>query len=614
MKLLHLLTTGAFILVMACAPSPLERALRQAGDNRPELERVLDHYAASPADSLKFQAARFLIENMPGHYTLVGEEVDSLRKKIDAAPAASYYFRKVMDIALCNVEDIELEAQKLYDVRHISADFLIHHIDRVFECREQFPWLQELPCDLFFEYVLPYRFRNERLDSWIDSLRMDFEKLQNILEADDTRYTLWNTCLAVTLNTIPFPTAHPVIEEVLRQSLQTDCRNMAAKDYFQGRVSMLPVAIDFFPHYANRNGYHYWVAAISPEMRKIDIPNVMERRAAKVYREMFSVQPHVVPPRGEYVPDFFRNPFYKDVTDEYFRTADVHVNPVREVRKRPRYAYLCSFCNLVWETSAIGEWTAQGIDFANMGRNIVYLPAYFRLTKLVPLDYPLVLTAAGDVRRLVPDTTRLLSVRLERKYPTRENLIQYVKDLIPTEVDVFNTPKASATDTLTRAFAPHKACLNFPVDTCRRYRYWRVKLPFGIDCAEIAFLDEQGRSIHAQVDNKFAALVDGDPLTNQPSSYSKTERITFDFGRPVAVSRVVLLPRGDGNGIYPGDEYELFYHDLDGWQSLGRRTATDYFLDYDNLPANALYWLHNHTRGVEERPFTLTPSGDIRFW
>ena len=76
----------------------------------------------------------------------------------------------------------------------------------------------------------------------------------------------------------------------------------------------------------------------------------------------------------------------------------------------------------------------------------------------------------------------------------------------------------------------------------------------------------------------------------------------------------MLLPRSDGNGIYPGDDYELFYHDLDGWRSLGRRIATDYFLDYDNLPAGALYWLHNHTRGVEERPFTITLSGDIRFW
>lgn len=42
----------------------LERALRLAGDNRQELERVLLHYKD---DSLKQEAARFLIENMPYH-------------------------------------------------------------------------------------------------------------------------------------------------------------------------------------------------------------------------------------------------------------------------------------------------------------------------------------------------------------------------------------------------------------------------------------------------------------------------------------------------------------------------------------------------------------------
>ena len=611
-----LLCSSFSLLAFSCSlqDDKLGHALCLAGQNRPELEKVLDHYADTPPDSLKLQAARFLIENMPGHYTLAGGEVDSLQKKIDNTTAESYYFRKVLNIAIGNLDFLANSTYPEYDLQHIKADFLIHHIDRIFEYREQLPWLRELPRDIFFEYVLPYRFKHERLDTWIDSLRIDPQHLQCALEADNTRYTLWNTRLALALDSRPFSTAHPLIEEVLRQPLQSDCRNLAVKDHFQGRLSMLPVAIDFFPHYANRNGYHYWVTAISPDMRKIDIPGVLERRAAKVFREMFSIQPHVVPPKGEYVPDFFRNPHYKDVTDEYFRTADVRVRPLREVRKPTRYAYLCSFCNLYWETSAIGEWTSQGIEFTKMGRNIVYLPAYFRLTKLTPLNYPFVLSAAGEIHYLIPDTTRLLDVRLERKYPTKENLIQYAKNLIPTEVDAFNTPDAPHTDTITKTFSRHKACLDFSMHSARAYRYWRIKLPFGIECAEVAFYDNQGRLVPAQTDEKFAALRDGDPLTNQPSSYSKTERITVDFGRPVAVSRVVLLPRSDGNGIYPGDEYELFYHGLDGWRSLGRRVATDYFLDYDNLPAGALYWLHNHTRGVEERPFTITPSGDIRFW
>lgn len=46
-----------FLLVLLCACSrsfsPLEEALVLAGENRKELEKVLEHYAQNPADSVK---------------------------------------------------------------------------------------------------------------------------------------------------------------------------------------------------------------------------------------------------------------------------------------------------------------------------------------------------------------------------------------------------------------------------------------------------------------------------------------------------------------------------------------------------------------------------------
>ena len=62
-----------FWLAVSCTAgkmddSPLEQALQAAGENREALEKVLAHYSQDPADSLKLQAAIFLIENMPGHY------------------------------------------------------------------------------------------------------------------------------------------------------------------------------------------------------------------------------------------------------------------------------------------------------------------------------------------------------------------------------------------------------------------------------------------------------------------------------------------------------------------------------------------------------------------
>ena len=54
----------------------LETALQQAGENRVELEKVLSHYKTDPADSLKYKAACFLIENMPYYTYYKGKQLD----------------------------------------------------------------------------------------------------------------------------------------------------------------------------------------------------------------------------------------------------------------------------------------------------------------------------------------------------------------------------------------------------------------------------------------------------------------------------------------------------------------------------------------------------------
>jgi hypothetical protein len=68
-------------LFLACSRSlPLDDVLGMAGDNKSELENVLEHYKE---DSQKQRYARFLIANMPGHTSFEGEAVDAYRKMVD---------------------------------------------------------------------------------------------------------------------------------------------------------------------------------------------------------------------------------------------------------------------------------------------------------------------------------------------------------------------------------------------------------------------------------------------------------------------------------------------------------------------------------------------------
>ena len=72
------------ILTISCGKSDLEIALDLAGDNAGELRKVLDFYSQKASDSLKYRAAVFLIENMPGHYSLGGKNVEAFYKSVDS--------------------------------------------------------------------------------------------------------------------------------------------------------------------------------------------------------------------------------------------------------------------------------------------------------------------------------------------------------------------------------------------------------------------------------------------------------------------------------------------------------------------------------------------------
>ncbi|MDR2131620.1 MAG: hypothetical protein LBP56_10750, partial [Odoribacteraceae bacterium] len=48
-----------------------------------------------------------------------------------------------------------------------------------------------------------------------------------------------------------------------------------------------------------------------------------------------------------------------------------------------------------------------------------------------------------------------------------------------------------------------------------------------------------------------------------------------------------------------------------GWISLGKQKADKQFLEYENVPADALLWLQNHSRGEEEQVFYMENGRQI---
>lgn len=615
MKLKYIYTYIIFLATLSCQTrnEALETALQLAGENRSELEKVLDHYSLNPADSLKLQAAEFLIANMPGHYTLQGDLINAYRAKIDADTMGCYLLRKSLDISFCEIDWLRKSSYHEEDVEHIKADFLIRHIDLSFEKLHQYSWLKDIPFDIFLEYILPYRFANERLDLWRDSLDIAPQALEDLFFLDNTKYIMPKIINDIPLSK-PITKNNPqILSELHLQNILRECTHCAIADNLTHRIASIPSCIEFIPRYANRNGFHQWCKIVSSESKNTAVMGV-NNQAAKVYQKTYSRDRVVTPAKGEYIPDFFLNPFYKDVSDHYVYTADVITSAQKKLPASSRHAYLCVFNNLEWQPVDITTHQQSAVKFKNIGKNHLYLVTYYQKKKMRPMHFPFILNLKGEIKYLVPDTCTRQKITIKRKYPFNDLLHAFNKYLQHLVIEASNDPNFLTPDTIISQFdtSPVTYAQGYN-KTDKRFRYWRVSntTTHPVYMAELSFLDKAGKPLKGKTSPSDSLILDNDPLTN--ITLDPMKKIIIDFDTSVHAAKIVCLPRSDGNGIYPGNDYELFYHDLNGWQSLGRQIAPDYYLEYHDVPRGALLWLHNHTTGIEERIFTHE-NKEIRFW
>ena len=167
---------------------------------------------------------------------------------------------------------------------------------------------------------------------------------------------------------------------------------------------------------------------------------------------------------------------------------------------------------------------------------------------------------------------------------------------------------------------------SFKIPTHTKYRYLVCDFqntptfqdPYSI--AEIKVWGENQQLIEGKLtgtkgisENKLENAIDRDRVSfYQPNKFEKQQYIVFDFGEPRKIEKVEFYPRSDDNRIVTGELYELFYWDKK-WISLGQQYAKEYKLTYHDIRKNALFRIHNHTRGKEHRPFTYE-NGKQVWW
>lgn len=613
-----------FIILLGACSKYNERvmyALEHAGTNRVELEKVLEYYKDS---NLKYRAACFLIENMPKYYSYEGWLLDTLRYW----KATTDSFGNINNKAVVKWEKYSPSIMdRIYDVHVITADYLIHNIEQAFEVWYKRSWNKNLSFEEFCELILPYRIGNETLEEWRELYYNEFSFLLDSVYTDSDVVEVVNVVSRHLRKrgfqfNIDFNTPHMGATFLLDKRVGK-CVDSCDFMLYVMRSLGIPVATDCYVYSPESRMGHTWNVVRDTTGQYINFGffeasrlkrELDAKKMGKVYRYCYGAQQDKI----EYlklkndIPPLFRNCYLKDVSREYFENV-VELD-LEEIKAD--YIYLGLFhIHQAGEGIDIAKVKDGKARFYNVEPQMVYIPLIYENSTYKAIGYPF-LFDGKHICFYEPNLLERDTVTLWRK----NTFFQWVKDCLNTMVGarfyvsdrndfvqskpfyvVSDTPQVNRTVVylpmpLTGRYVQFSAARNVRTEV--------AELTFQNDGIPIKVLRVEGclpENELRQAEN----IIDCDPLTYF-RSLQEGAPIVVDFGKKTSFNEIVYMPKNDDNFIRIGDVYELFYHDgKQGWVSLGRKTAIDTFLVYDNMPKGALFYLHDITRGKEEQVFHI---------
>lgn len=641
-------------LVVSDPPlTPLEAALQAAGNNRRELEKVLFRYRQNPQDSLKYKSACFLIENMPFYTYQTGKQLENYK---------SYYAwlktskGKTPQEVADSVKKVfgpmgGLERKK--DIHEVDSAYLCHNIEWAFKVWQEQPWGKNVSFDTFCEYLLPYRIEDEPLSYWREEYYEKYSPLLDSLKTSDRWDKEDPVAVANYLidrlpdkeyyytSVTPYAFGHIGPEHV--QHVSGSCKEVTDFGMYLFRALGIPCAVDYIPVRSYVNAEHFWLVVWDKNQGEYvsDFPEklgtVSRNRwykwddSSKIYRHTFSVNRTLYEEMaqwGEEVYPFWRLPKFVGVTREYAffykKELKVPASHLYKEKRQGKIAYLCLSKRNRWIPV---DWT--GYDIENLVFRDVRKGAVMRVATYEKGELHFV-TDPFDINRWT-DEVRYYSAGEEK-----QDVILYAKTDISKEwkfrkrmvggvFEGSNRPDFADKDTLfVIQHIPYRLKTLARSWSDKKYRYFRYVGNADSNCnvAEVAFYELgdttvlQGRVIGTpgcyQNDgsHEYPNVFDGKTWTSFDYSQPDGGWAGIDAGKKVQIERIVYTPRNRDNYVRKGDVFELFYCDGD-WKSAGIMRATADSLVYRDIPKDALLYLRNHTRGVDERIFSYENGSQI---
>ena len=510
-------------------PKGVQDALAQAGDNAAELMAVMEHYRAT--DSLKYEAACFLVENMPYHYSAgtmnvpVGyaeffSKVDSLCRVVPSI-INNDSIKEVLAAEFSHLPQPVVTDAAVPDVKTVSKDFLFEVIDEAFYEWETSPLLQGISFDEFKEAVLPYRAANEPITGGKEFYReMMYNRLtvggmSSIRQPVEQYKQYTDTMRKITRNFKAMSHIGPY--DIFLPMFKSDCANLAAITCNIFRANGIPVVYEFTPQWEGWPEGHFWCS--SPDSTGRYVPytppfnNLGEdwdlhlQFASKVYRRTYALNretPACLRGRNEHIPAAFGSPTICDVTANYHECADISL-PADFDTGGNRLAYLSLFnSNADGNTNIVGWGTIDGdsVRYKNVPVDILFFPTYINGDgQAAGFGHPFILRkdvqtghyAIQEIPRC--DEAATVSLHILRKYPHKPHLVDYRRNLQGARLMASNS-LGGKYETLLTIDSVGDTWKRFNVDSRKAYRYYRLETcdnsPLHIAEYEFLSRDDQG--------------------------------------------------------------------------------------------------------------------------
>lgn len=618
-----------FFLFLSCNrtpyPADIEAVLDSAGKNRKQLELVLEHYSQQEKDSLKLQAAEYLIRYMPGKCT------ETYEARWEDITSALYRWDNVK-----NKERLmqELGEKKVYeDIHCITAQYLINNIELAFWVWQEQPWGKHIPFDTFCEEILPYRVGKEPLEDWRGKVLAAFDD-QLAYFKEHPEISVVEACCRInrllpTFAWVSYPM--PAMNySMLMSTPRGTCDEMGALAVFVMRALGIPVSQDFTLQWPNRIVGHSWNSVCDSTGRHISFMGTetnpgethLGTRLAKskVYRTMYAKQQTDGKDKAN-LPDELANPYMKDVSNEYANcTYCVDIPKLPAVQTDAAHTvYLLSFGK---EASCIvdkGELIAGKIRFTHIGNRVTYLPVSFSDGHYTAIGYPFRIDESGILHIFSTDPTNreiaiVTDIGLDQSmlYRMQEGVFEGANQADFADKKTLYTIKDM----------PKADYQAIRVPDMTAYRYVRYVSPKGGNgnVAEVEFYGEEGKKLTGKNIGTSGAwyngmttcdkAFDGNIYTffDAPEGKGDFAWTGLDLGKPQSICEIRYCPRIEDCRITSGRTYELYYWNNNEWEVLERKQAESDQLIFQ-VPANGLFYLRDTKNDVESHKFFTVKEG-----